>query len=63
MYMSPLVSVQFGHHNKYRLYDEMEVYTEIYYHRTIGVLSMKREGVHTGFQGDNKSSYNRRFIV
>ena len=48
------------------LYDETEVYMKIYDHLgnlyyTIGVPSMNREGIYTGFQGDNKSLYKPLF--
>ena len=49
---------------KYRLYDETEAYTEIYNHHgnlCIGVLSAKREGIYSGFQGDINLRINRTF--
>ena len=52
--------------NKYRLYNEIEVYTGFGTPRKpeyIEVPSTQCEGVYSGFQGDLNSVYTEGFIV
>ena len=52
--------------NKYRLYDETEVYTRFRTLRKlegIDVPSAQHEGIYSGFQGDLNPVYTEGFII